>query len=309
MKNLFKSILFIAIFILMVHCITYFLIPGKNVKEYGVLKAGNYEILSEEDNTIDTVFLGDSLVYSSISPMEIWNEYGYTTFNCSESAQITENAYKQLEIAFEKQKPKLVLMESNVLFRDPANQDIFDKIVYKIKRLLPIIEHHNNWKKYISSDVKNKWINYDKGYRYVKIVRPTKNRDYMSRKKLKTNIPEENLVAFEKIIKLCEKNNAKLVLMSSPTQKTWNYERHNTITKFAESKNIEFLDLNTVDIGINWEVDTRDKGSHVNSYGSKKVSKYIGSYLKSTNLVIDHREDLKYDTWNEAYKLYSNINN
>ena len=115
MKNLFKSILFIAIFILMVHIITYVLIPGKNVKEYGVLKAGNYEILSEEDNTIDTVFLGDSLVYSSISPMEIWNEYGYTTFNCSESAQITENAYKQLEIAFEKQKPKLVLMESNLL--------------------------------------------------------------------------------------------------------------------------------------------------------------------------------------------------
>ena len=147
MKNLIKSIIFVAIFILMVHIITYFLIPGKNVREYGVIKAGNYEVLSEEDNTIDVVFLGDSLVYSSISPMEIWNEYGYASFDCSESAQITENAYKQLEIAFEKQNPKIVLMESNVLFRNPANQDIFDKIAYKIKRLFPIIMYHDNWKK------------------------------------------------------------------------------------------------------------------------------------------------------------------
>ena len=76
--------------------------------------------------------------------MEIWNEYGYTSFDCSESAQITKNAYKQLEIAFEQQKPKIVLMESNVLFRNPANQDIFDKIAYKIKYLFPIIMHHNN---------------------------------------------------------------------------------------------------------------------------------------------------------------------
>ena len=309
MKNLIKSIIFVAIFILMVHIITYFLIPGKNVREYGVIKAGNYEVLSEEDNTIDVVFLGDSLVYSSISPMEIWNEYGYASFDCSESAQITENAYKQLEIAFEKQKPKLVLMESNVLFRNPANQDIFDKIAYKIKRLFPIIMSHDNWKKYLSNEVENKWINYDKGFRYVKKVRPTKNRDYMNKKKLKTNIPKENLDAFDKIIELCKKNNAKLVLMSLPTQKTWNYERHNIATKLAKSKNIEFLDLNLVDIGINWEVDTRDKGSHVNSYGSKKVSKYIGSYLETSGLVKDHRNDSKYDTWNEAYKMYTTINN
>ena len=309
MKNLFKSILFITIFVLMTHIITYFLIPGKNVGEYGVLKAGNYEILSEKDNTIDTIFLGDSLVYSSISPMEIWNEYGYTSFDCSESAQITENTYKQLEMAFEKQHPKIVLMESNVLFRDPANQNIFDKIAYKIKGLFPIIMYHDNWKKYLSNNVDNKWINYNKGFRYVKKVRPTKNRDYMNKKKLKTEIPEVNLKYFDKIIELCKKNNAKFVLMSLPTQKTWNYERHNIASKLSKDRGIQFLDLNLVDIGIDWEIDTRDKGSHVNSYGSKKVSKYIGKYLKNTNLVIDHRKDSEYETWNEAYKLYTTINN
>lgn len=309
MKNLFKSILFITIFIFTVHIITYFLIPGENVKKYGVLKAGNYEILSEEKNTIDTIFLGDSLVYSSISPMEIWNEYGYTSFDCSESAQITKNAYKQLEIALEKQNPKIVLMESNVLFRDPANQDIFDKIAYKIKSFFPIIMHHNNWKKYISSNVKNKWINYDKGFKYVKKVRPTKNRNYMKKKNLHTEIPEANLKYFDKILELCKKNNAKFVLISLPTQKTWNYERHKVAKQLAKNKQIEFLDLNLENIGIDWKVDTRDKGSHVNSYGSKKVSKFLGNYLKETNLVIDHKNDSKYDTWNEAYKLYSTINN
>ncbi len=309
MKKVFKSVMFITIFLLIIHTITYFLIPGENVSNYGVIKAGNYEILSEEENTIDTVFLGDSLVYSSISPMEIWNLYGYTSFNCSESAQLASNAYKQLEMAFEKQKPKMVLMESNVLFRDPANQNFFDKVAYKIKELFPIIMHHNNWKKYVSNDADDKWINFDKGFKYIKKVRPTKNRNYMNKKKLTTKIPKVNLEIFDRIVELCNKNNAKLVLISLPTQKTWNYERHEVAVKLAKNKNIEFLDLNLVDIGIDWEVDTRDKGSHVNSYGSKKVSKYIGNYLKETNLLTNHKNDAKYKTWHEAYKLYTTINN
>ena len=309
MKNLFKSILFITIFIFIVHMITYFMIPGENVKEYGVIKSGNYEILSEENNTIDTIFLGDSLVYSSISPMDIWNEYGYTSFDASESAQLTSNAYKQLEIAFEKQKPKIVLMESNVLFRDPANQDFFDKVAYKIRTLLPIIIHHNNWKKYLSSDVEDKWINYNKGFKYIKKIKPTRNVNYMEKKELTTKIPKVNLEVFDNIVELCKKNNVKLVLMSLPTQKTWNYERHKVALQLSKDKGIEFLDLNLENIGIDWEVDTRDKGSHVNSYGSKKVSKFLGNYLKNTNLVIDHRNDQKFNTWHEAYKLYITINN
>ena len=311
MKNVIKSVLFVSIFAVIVYIVTYFLIPGEDVSKYGVFKAGNYEILSEEKNSVDVIFLGDSLVYSSVSPMEIWNEYGYTTFNCAESAQLTSNAYKQLEVALEKQKPKVVMMESSVLFRDPKNQDIFDKIVYEIKKYLPIISQHNNWKKYLSSDTEYKWINYDKGYKYIKIVRPTRNnnRNYMNKKTLTKSIPEENLEAFDKIVELCKKNNIKLVLMSLPTQKTWNYDRHNTVKKYAEEKNVDFIDINLEDIGLDWSVDTRDKGSHVNSYGSKKVSKFIGKYLTDTNLVVDHRSDSKYKLWNESYKLYKKINN
>jgi hypothetical protein len=131
----------------------------------------------------------------------------------------------------------------------------------------------------------------------------------MNKKTLTKGIPEENLEAFDKIVELCKKNNIKLVLMSLPTQKTWNYDRHNTVKKYAEEKNVDFIDINLEDIGLDWSVDTRDKGSHVNSYGSKKVSKFIGKYLTDTNLVVDHRDDSKYKLWNESYKLYKKINN
>ena len=95
MKYILRITLFGIIFILLVHLTTGFLIPGTNVTKYGILKSGNYSILSEKQDKIDVIFLGDSLIYSSISPMEIWNNHGYTSFDgiySSDSARAIQTA-------------------------------------------------------------------------------------------------------------------------------------------------------------------------------------------------------------------------
>lgn len=299
MKNVFKSILFIVILIFLIDILNWFLIPSFNP-----FSKNNFEISSEKKDTVDILFLGDSLVYSSISPMEIWNNFGYTSFDCAGAAMIIPDAYDYLKYAIEKQHPKVVMMEANILFRDPEKRQLSVTLANKAKELMPIVTYHNNWKKYLEIGSMENWININKGYKYITKVKSGKNEDYMAYNTNKELIPEGNYRYFDKIIKLCEENNIKLVLIGCPSQLSWKYTKHNTATKIAKKYNLEFIDLNIENIGINWIKDTKDRGAHLNNTGSKKVSIFLGNYIKNNNLVIDHRNDEKYKDWNTAYKLY-----
>ena len=310
MKNIIKSGIFVGILCILIIISELILISGLDIRKHGIFKSANYELLGEKKDTIDVIFLGDSLIYSSISPMEIWNNYGYTTFDCAEAAQIIPDAYNYLKFAIENQHPKIIMMEANVMFRNPSKRKMTERIAVFFKQFIPIAKYHDNWKKYIESS-KKKWINPNKGYKYITVTESSKNKKYMKYSKHYDKIPNQNLPYLKKIIKLCKKNNVKLVLVSLPTQKSWQYKKHNTTKKIAQENNLEFIDLNLVDLNINWETDTKDNGSHLNYLGAKKVSDYIGNYLKDTKLIEDHRNDNNYKSWYRAYKKYekNSVNN
>ena len=71
----------------------------------------------EQKNTIDVLILGDSLSYTSFSPLQMWNEYGISAFVGGQSGQNIQESYYMLKKAFKNQKPRLVILETNVLFR------------------------------------------------------------------------------------------------------------------------------------------------------------------------------------------------
>lgn len=305
MKNVYKSIIFVVILFCIVEALTWLLLPGFNIDSFGTYNVSAYEILGEEQDTIEAVAVGDSLVYSSLSPMEIWNSYGYTVFDCAEAAQVIPDAYHYLEIAVESQHPKVVLMEANILFRDPKKRLWRNTIAHKAKNYVPIVKYHDNWKNYLSSGTKDNWINVNKGYKYITQVEPSKKKNYMKYSKKNKKLPEGNLEYFNKIIDLCKKNDIKLVLVSFPSQTSWSYKKHNGVIKLLKQYyDIDFLDLNLAKLGIDWKNDTKDNGSHLNYLGAKKVSDYVGNYLKETNLLTDHRNDPEYELWNKAYKKY-----
>ncbi len=304
MKNVLKSIVFVFILFLLVEAFTIAFVPSSNLRKYGIYKVAAYEILGEPEDTIDVVALGDSLVYSSLSPMEIWNHYGYTVFDSAEAAQIISSTYDNMKVAIDSQHPKIVIMEANVLFRDPSKKKEENPLLKGAKYYFPIAKYHNNWKKYISFGKKSNWANVYKGYKFINKVNPSKPIEYMSGSKKKREILDGNLKYFEDIVKLCEENNIHLVLVAFPTQTTWSSKKHNAIIELQEKYDFDFLDLNLVDIGIDWATDTKDAGSHLNYKGAKKVSNYIGNYLERTGLLEDHRNDEKYESWNRAYKQY-----
>ena len=92
-----------------------------------------------------------------------------------------------------------------------------------------------------------------------------------------------------------------LVSVNSPVN--WNYAKHNGLTNLAKQKKIEYLDLNLQEeIEIDWSKDTKDAGDHLNLTGAKKVTSFMGTYLKEKYNLSDYREEDGYVLWDEALK-------
>ena len=305
MKNVLKSVAFVLIFVLLINLITIVIFPENSIKKFGVVNTYKYEILLEEDDLIDVLVLGDSLVYSSYSPMEAWDSYGITSFDCAEPAQVIQGAYKYLKIAMEKEHPKIVVMEPNVIFRDIKKRKIKNTLRTDIPRIVPISKYHDVWKKY-GFDGDSVVVNANKGYNCISRTNPPKKPigNYMKPTAKLEKIPEDNLQYLEKIIDMCNEYNAKLIFVSFPTQTSWHDAKHKAAEKIASDYGIEFLDLNLEDIGISWDSETRDMGQHLNNSGAQKVSRHLAKYLFDTGLLTDHRNDSKYISWNIAYEQY-----
>lgn len=305
MKKVLKIFMFVLIFVILLFIFSYLLSPKYNLKKFGFVKNSLYSILSEKPNTIDVVAVGDSLVYSSISPMEIYGEYGYTVFDCSKPAQLVTEAYNYYKVAVESQKPKVAFIEANILFRNISKTNGISKTRDILKSSIPLFVYHDDWKKII---VGNNVENNLKGFVYSKKIQSGTLEEYMIKTDETKIIPKENLDYLNKIIKLSKENNIKIIFVGLPSQKSWNYEKHNAVEKLSKKLQIEYINLNMIEeVDIDWQKDTRDKGDHLNYFGAKKVSKYLGEYLKNLNIISSKKNDSNYNDWNMLYEKYKNL--
>ena len=59
------------------------------------------------------------------------------------------------------------------------------------------------------------------------------------------------------------------------------------------------------EVPIDWNLDTRDRGDHLNNDGMRKVCSWLGPWLKETYQLEDHRQDSSYDkNWTALYDEY-----
>ena len=96
LKNIYKPIIFIFILFLILLGISGWFMPKNNVKGNGIHEARSNGIFGEEKNTIDVLVIGDSESFTSISPLPIWNKYGFTMYNGGVSRQYMVDTYDYL---------------------------------------------------------------------------------------------------------------------------------------------------------------------------------------------------------------------
>ena len=198
-----KIIIFIFIGIILFGCLSVLLIPKKYIREDDVYGFNDQmsDFYSQEENTIDVIFLGTSHSNLALSPMDMYRDYGFTSYNLATSSQSIETSELLLKEAIKHQKPSVVTFDVAALFYDKSEYDkmTFNKnyraimgvndyvgrFPYLVKMCpdnMPLLEYispmyrfHGRWDKLVSDDFlsySNEYPDYLMGFFFSEKVKP-----------------------------------------------------------------------------------------------------------------------------------------
>lgn len=264
-----------------------------------------YRVRREPKDSLDVIIVGDSLTYSSVSPLQLWKAHGFTSYVCGQWGQKIIETEDMLKTALRKQKPRVVILETDVLFRAQMDaRHLNDGIETGLKYYMPVFRGHDIWKSLVMKK-EYKLENY-KGFVLRTDVKPYEKGDYMKKNKKEVKLQDTVLTHMENIINLCEKSGAELVLLGTPSPLNYSYSRSKSVSEYAREKSLVWLDMNYLlkEIGINWKTDSLDEGDHLNFSGAEKVTKYLGKYLSDKYKLPDHRGDSAYASWTKESLVY-----
>ena len=297
-KTIIKVITFILGLFLIIAILSYMFYP----KKVEVNTFRNEGIDVEKDNTIDTLFIGSSLAYTSIAPINIYDKYGFTSYVLGGRSQSLDVGLHNFKRTLKTQKLKLLVIEADTFFKKRTPS--YDLNNY-LKNFAPIFKYHQRSKNYryykdLFKKVPKIERQFTKGYYYINTNKVPDDYDWMKESAAIATISKENYKTLDKFVKIAKKNNVEIVIFSTPSILNWNYPKHNAVSNFAKENNIEYIDMNLIpEININWKKDTKDGGDHLNYRGAYKVTDYFADYMNSLGYLKDHRNDKNYKSWDE----------
>lgn len=291
---------------------TSFLVAPKDYVAYDILavERKTRAMESEPENSIDVLFLGDSESCDVYSPVQLYGEQGFTSYNTGSRAQRISDTYAILQQELKRQSPKLVVVEVNNVFKQETLYNNGDNAEIFTEKILPIAHYHSFYKLFqIPEIIYGMNTEYAKasvlkGFWYRKqSVAYTGRKDYMNASTKEVNIPEGSGEYLEKIVDLAKSKEIQVLLISSPSPKNWTEGKSLAIADWAKEKGETFLDLNEQvdEMGIDWNTDSLDRGDHVNFSGTLKINSYIGKILKEEYDLPDHSADQTYQAWSNLY--------
>ena len=276
----------------------------------------------------EVLFLGASHVLNGVFPMELWKEYGITSYNLAGHGNRMALNYWILRNALEYANPKLVVLDTFMIGRDDKISSLeqlhisSDHIPYsslKIDMIEDLVEeegrrkdflfkfstYHHRWNELKQEDFQKK-VNVEKGAESrINVARVQENLPVEE-----TELLEErtiNIDYLEQIVQLCREKEIQLLLtyLPFPDPAGWRKES-NTIKEMAKEYGVNFLDYDTLNNVVNSSTDFYDKDSHLNPSGAKKITSYLGDYITKNYSLVDYREWEEYIQWQEDYSKYYN---
>ncbi|MDE6844471.1 MAG: hypothetical protein K2J99_01710, partial [Lachnospiraceae bacterium] len=259
---------------------------------------------AQED--FEVLFLGSSHMIMGIAPMELWDDYGITSYNMANYGQYLPVDYWVLKNALDYTTPKLVVIDVFSIDKDAkyssthvsSMHEMFDIMpltrnkLHAIQDLLPEEQHmeflfpfsfyHSRWSeinstfwtKPVPSTEKGGNLDYSNALPYA-AVSECEEPDWIahSRKNQTQTVGKDYL---EKIITLCQENNIEAALVALPFAPTEEEQLYlNSVQDIADEYNIKYFNMNQTDGYINYSTDMYDEG-HLNSSGARKTTAVLG---------------------------------
>ena len=263
----------------------------------------------EKPGTIDVYFAGNSEAYRSFSPLQLWEDYGFTSYCVAGSALRLCDNCEIIKASADMQQPKMIVLETDAIFSDSSpHKDSYALPTNLIEDIFPIFHYHIFYKAHMPKfvDAANP-IKRDayllKGYVQSDAVVPyTGPTDYMAHG-TKGRILNDALEYLNEIHRYCRENGIELIIAAVPCPQHWNMGKSEAMQRWCDKAKVPFVDMNLMldEIGINWAEDSMDGGNHVNLAGSIKVTECIGDFINDNYDLPDHTGDPDYSEWDELF--------
>ena len=273
-----------------------------------------------EEDLIDVLFLGSSHCYCSVDNTLLWDEHGIGSFSLAISGQDLASSYHCMAEALKTQTPEVICVEmygatfhgyqvEGNMYRNTLPYKWSLNGYHAVKSIVeeekqedvllrwPII--HTRYAELQKEDfVKSNvpYLGYDPVFEVGHVD------------ELKTYhgdeaepIGEEEELWLRKIIALAEDADIELCFFVAPyvTSEYWQ-KNYNYVKQIAKEHDVAFINMTDMqeELKLDLSQDFCD-WAHTNHNGAKKVTGYLGQFLKDNYELKDRREDERYALWAE----------
>lgn len=268
--------------------------------------------------------------------MQLWNNYGITSYNLGCSGGSIPVSYWMMRNAVKYHKPKIAVLdlfytESNSKIEGTKeflhdNYDVYPISLIKIKTvmdlydgdfnsqfelLFPFSVYHTRWNE-MDSDMLNRILmrnlsyNKEKGANSYTGVAIPNNMVLVP----ETEILDEKTLGLKYIqmfIDFCKSENIEPVLVNVPYIASERSQKAaNSAVELAKKNNVRAVNMQYAGI-VNYNTDMRDSWSHLNPSGEYKVTEYLGRFFINNFELTDKRNSAEGIQWNSWYKEYYNF--
>ena len=317
MSRIAKIVVFVLLFCI-VFSIACHIVSRKNAEE-------KYELFFDNPEDIDVLMFGSSHMLNGIIAMDLWNNYGITSYNFGSHGCRIPTSYWMLKNALDYASPKVVILDcymiSADLLIDPedaylhlafdafpltknkyqAIDELLGESDNKLEFLFPFSSYHYRWSELTEGDFE-KNISYERGTN-IRIGLSEKNRE---ENLMETYSGDGVCIAYiEKAVQLFKERNIDIILTYLPTNDdAWTFEESNRVKNLAQSLDVDYIDRDTMEDIVNYSCDFSDGDGHLNYSGAKAVTDYVGNYLINNYNLTDHREDPAYSHYFDEFSNY-----
>lgn len=328
-KQLLQSIIFIGIFLLALIPVSYIVRTNGDVKDRF---SGFY---AEEDDTLDIVMIGSSPVFPYYAAPKLWGEAGIAAYPLSSNVQRPAAMKYLVKETLKTQSPSLYIFEMRMYTMDDVGlsenmaytRGVTDNLKYSgnrietIQALVPetedrlsyyidLFKYHTNWKMFALPSEWGNW-RYEKksalkGFFVKDEVGPTPMPEAGGAAG-ELALPKEQEAYLRELLAFLQENKLHALFIVSPYGESLEEQQmFNYMGGIIEEAGYRFLNMNNYyeEIGIVFEEDFADYGSHTNAVGAEKCTAFLEEYLLANYQFTDKRGDSRYASWDEAYALW-----
>lgn len=327
-KTAIQMIAFIGIFLILLVSVSYMVRTNGEVKDRF---SGFY---AEKNNTLDIVMIGSSPVFPYYAAPKLWGETGIAMYPLASNMQRPAAMKYLVEEAEKSQSPELYIFEmrmytvadENLRSNMAYTRGVTDNMTYSLHRLqtvkglvpedevesmlpyyMDIMKYHTNWKMLaLPSEWGNMFYHKKspyKGYTFRDEVGPQPMPDCADVEGVQP-IPEEQEAYLRELLTMLDDMEQDALFIVSPygvsaeEQQMFHY-----MEEIVKAYGYPFLNMNEhyEDIGIVFEEDYADYGSHTNAVGAEKCTDFLEQYLLEHYRFTDKRGNFAYASWNQAY--------